>query len=172
MAAGGDTSGRRTQRRRHRLWVLAACAGLVVVPPGAGLAQQAGSPGQVAQLDPSVREPICQALRSLQGAFAGLPGFDQLVNALLQSFGCAGATPGTTTTTTVVGTTTTTTVVGTTTTTTVVGTTTTTLVPGTTTTVGTGTTMPTTSTSLPPCIPNNPSTTTIPCVSTTTTSPA
>ena len=102
------------------------------------------------QLDPPVREPICQLLRSVQAAFGSFPGVAPIFTSLLQAFGCTTAVPGTTTTT--------------------FGATTTTVVPGTTTTLGTGTTGPTTSTSLPLCIPNNPSTTTVPCVTTTTAS--
>ncbi len=146
MAAGSTA-----QTRRHRVWVVAVFAGLLVIPPGAGVAQQSGGEGTVAQLDPSAREPICQVLRSVRAAVAQLPGAAQLVDSLLQSFGCTGTAPGTTTTS-VGGTTTTTT-----------------LVLPTTSTIGPGTSMPTTPTSLPPCIPNNPVTTTIPCVPTTTT---
>ncbi|MDQ3643678.1 MAG: hypothetical protein M3450_19975 [Actinomycetota bacterium] len=148
---GGKTAMARS--RRNRLWLLAVCAGLVVGQPGVATSQTTGGPFGVTQLDASLREPVCQLLRSLQGTFADLPGVAGIFTSLLQSFGCSDApTPGTTTTTAVFPTTT--------------------MAPGTTTTTMDGTTTttaPTSSTTLPPCIPDNPVTTTVPCVPTTST---
>lgn len=150
MGPDGDRAGS-TKRRRHSLWLLAVCVGLLIGQPVAGIAQTGGGHVPVAQLDPAVREPICQLLRSVQTAFGSFPGVAAIFTGLLQSFGCSGGPTGTTTTT-------------------VIGTTTTAVPP--TTVVGpTSSTSSTTPTTLPPCIPNNPVTTTVPCIPTTTTLP-
>ena len=150
MGARGGGTGRSAQRR-HRFWVLAVCAGLVIGQPITSGAQSVDGQIPQVQLDQSVREAICQAVRSVQAAFAGFPSVAGILTALLQAFGCSGTTPGTTSTT--------------------FAPTTTVVPPTTTSTVGTGTTAPTSSTTLPPCIPNNPVTTTVPCVTTTTAPP-
>ena len=155
MAPNGDKTAM-ARSRRNRIWLLAVCAGLVVGQPAVATSQTTGGPVGATQLDASLREPVCQLLRSLQGTFGDLPGVAGIFTSLLQSFGCAdGPTPGTTTTTAVFPTTTTTMAPGTTTTTTMDGTNT--------------TSAPTSSTTLPPCIPDNPVTTTVPCVPTTST---
>jgi len=146
----GDESTYSDQGKRKRRWVVVFCLALMISVPTAGIAQ-VSSPAPFGQLDPLVREPICQVLRSAHGVLGGFPSVAAILTTLLQRFGCSGGTTPGTTTTTLSPTTTTTT-----------------LVQGTTTTLGTGTTGPTTSTSLPPCIPDNPSSTTVPCVSTTT----
>ena len=152
MASNGDRTAM-ARSRRNRLWLLAVCAGLVVGQPAVATSQPTGGPVGVTQLDASLREPVCQLLRSLQGTFGHLPGVAGIFTSLLQSFGCSDAPPP-----------------GTTTTTAGFPTTTTTMAPTTTTMDGTNTTSaPTSSTTLPPCIPNNPVPTTVPCVPTTST---
>ena len=151
MGPDGDRTAS-AKRSRHRLWVLAVCVGLFVGQPVAGIAQTGGGQVPVAQLDPAVREPICQLLRSVQTAVGSFPGVAGIFTALLQAFGCPGAPTGTTTT--------------------IVMGTTTTAVPPTTVVGPTSSTSPTTPTTLPLCIPNNPVPTTVQCVTTTTTLPS
>ena len=137
---GGDA---RRARRRKGVWALVVVIGLVFLLATMGDAQTGtgGAFPPVAQLDPSVRGRICDALRSVQARLASFPQATAVAAALLQSFGCSGPmTPGSSTTSTGVAPTTST----------------------------TGTSPPTTSNTLPPCI-SGMSTTTVPCQPTTST---
>ncbi len=148
MGQGGDRTDSSPRRRRRALWAVAMCAGLVVGQPVATNAQTGGG------LPPSIRDQICQVLRSTQSRLTSFPGVAGIFTGLLQSFGCSGGPAGTTTTTTF----------GPTTTTPPTGPTTTVVPPSTV----VGPTSSTTPTTLPPCIPNNPVSTTVPCVPITT----
>ena len=162
MTGIGDRAGS-PRRRRHRVWLLALCGGLVVGQPAVALSQTLRSPVGVAQIGGAFGEPVCQLVRSLQVSFGAFPGVAGIFTSLLQALGCSTPPPGTTPPTTSPATTTT-----------VVSATTTTAAPPptTNTTLGSGPTSSTTSTTLPACLPPDPNVpipTTVPCIPTTTT---